>query len=220
MKITVFKYGQSFFAEHNFFADRKGSEKGLPISFLFYLIETGNRRILIDTGCNGMEGWDISHFCSPALLLRKYGLSPLDITDVIITHPHYDHVACAGYFKNAAFLMHINTYAEVQNFLPVGVNVCRFEEDLFTDENIQLIHIGGHCKGSSVVLVTRGEEKLLFCGDEVYSEECFIRNVGSGHPENPDKNKVFIEKYRGDEYKKIVFHTPEILPDQNGFIEI
>ena len=220
MKITALKYGQSTFAEHNFFADKKDSFVPRPISFLFYLIETDDRRILIDVGCNDMYGWDMKHLISPALLLRKYGLSPLDITDVIISHPHYDHIACAKYFKKARFFMHKDTLFEGASYLPEGAEVVTFEDELEPFENIRLLHIGGHCQGSSVILVTREEEKLLFCGDEVYSEECFTRNVGSGHPKDPDKNKAFIEKYRTDEYKKLVFHTPEILPDQNGFIEI
>jgi glyoxylase-like metal-dependent hydrolase (beta-lactamase superfamily II) len=220
MKITVFKYGQSFFAEHNFFADRADSQKPLPISFLFYLIEINNRRILVDTGCNGMDGWKLRHFCSPALLLRKYGLSPLDITDVIVSHPHFDHIACAKYFRNAVFVMQKDAFDEGKAYLPENAQTLLFDDEFSVTENIRLIHIGGHCKGSCVMLVTRESEKLLFCGDEVYSEECFTRCVGSGHPEFPDKNKAFIEKYRGDEYKKIVFHTPEILPDANGFIEI
>ena len=220
MKITVFKYGQSTFAEHNFFADRKDSLKPKPISFLFYLIETDDRRILIDVGCNGMKGWCIRHFSSPALLLRKYGLSPLDITDVIISHPHYDHIACAKYFKNARFFMHKDSLSEGFSYLPEGAEVVTFENELEPFENVKLIHIGGHCKGSSVILVNRNDENLLFCGDEVYSEECFTRNVGTGHPVDADKNKAFIEKYRKDEYKKIVFHTPDILPNQNGFTEI
>ena len=220
MKITVFKYGQSTFAEHNFFADRRGSLKPIPISFLFYLIETDDRRILIDVGCNDMYGWDMEYLISPALLLRKYGLSPLDVTDVIISHPHYDHIACAKYFKNARFFMHKDSLSEGFSYLPYGAEVVTFEDELEPFENVKLIHIGGHCEGSSVILITRPAEKLLFCGDEVYSEECFIRNVGSGHPKDPDKNKAFIEKYRGDEYKKIVFHTPDILPNQNGFTEI
>ena len=220
MKITVLKYGQSTFAEHNFFADKRDSTKPKPISFLFYLIETDDRRILIDVGCNNMYGWDMKHLVSPALLLRRYGLSPLDITDVIISHPHYDHIACAKYFKNARFFMHEDTLSEGASYLPEEAETVTFEDTLEPFENIKIIHIGGHCKGSSVILIKRKGENLLFCGDEVYSEECFIRNVGSGHPKYPDKNKAFIEKYRGDEYKKIVFHTPEIMPDQNGFIEI
>lgn len=220
MKITVFKYAQSFFAEHNFFADKKDSKEPLPISFLFYLIELNGRRILVDTGCNGMEGWCLRHFSSPALLLRKYGLSPLDITDVVISHPHYDHIACAGYFRNALFYLQEDGLESGKAFLPENAKVVTYADEYLLEENIRLINIGGHCAGSSVILVTRGDEKLLFCGDEVYSEECFTRNIGSGHPENPDKNKAFIEKYRGDEYTKIVFHTPKILPDQNGFTEI
>ncbi len=220
MNITVFKYGQAHFAEHNFFADKKDSLNPLPISFLFYLIEFDDRRMLIDTGCNRMSGWNMDFIVSPALILRKYGLSPLQITDLIVSHPHYDHMACADYFKNARFFMHKDTLAEGRAYLPENAQVVTFEDELSVTEKIKLIHIGGHCKGSSVILIKRKGENLLFCGDEVYSEECFIRNVGSGHPKDPYKNKAFIEKYRSDEYKKIVFHTPEILPNEYGFIEI
>ena len=43
MKITVLKYGESVFEEVHIF---KGGNPNvlLPISFVFYLIETGNRK--------------------------------------------------------------------------------------------------------------------------------------------------------------------------------
>ena len=220
MKITVFKYGQACFAEHNFFEDKKESSTPLPISFLFYLIEVGKRHILIDTGCISMPGWNMDFLVSPALLIRKYGILPSDITDVIITHAHHDQIGCAGYFKNATFYIQREEYEDGRSYLPESAKLCLFDSGMKVADGIEVLCIGGHSKGSSVILVTRGEEKLLFCGDEVYSEECFIRNVGTGHPVNRDKNRGFVEKYKGDEYKKIVFHTPEILPNQNGFIEI
>ncbi len=220
MKIFVFKYGQACFAEHNFFEDKNESTKLLPISFLFYLIEVGDRRILIDTGCNSMPGWNMDFLVSPALQLRKYGILPSDITDVVITHAHHDHIGGSRHFGNATFYIQRNEYEEGRNYLPEGAKLCLFDGGVKVAEGIEALCIGGHSKGSSAVLVCREREKLLFCGDEVYSEECFIRNVGTGHPVNREKNREFIEKYRGDEYKKIVFHTPEILPDKNGFIEI
>lgn len=220
MKITVFKYGQSCFAEHNFFEDKKDSNCLLEISFLFYLIEWEDRRLLIDVGCNDMSGWDMKHLISPALLIRKYGLSPLDITDVIITHAHHDHIGCAKYFRNAVFYIQRDEYETGKRYLPEKARLCIFDKGYEISENIKILTVSGHSKGSSAVLVNKNGEKLLFCGDEVYSEECFLRGVTTGHPFDRKKNRAFIEKYRGNEFKKITFHTPEILPNRNGFIEI
>lgn len=58
----------------------------LPISFVFYLIQTQNRLILVDTGCDSIDGFVMMHFCKPVEVLKRYGLDPEDITDVMITH--------------------------------------------------------------------------------------------------------------------------------------
>ena len=33
--------------------------------------------------------------------LRKYGVIPYEITDVLITHSHNDHIGCLNYYQNA-----------------------------------------------------------------------------------------------------------------------
>lgn len=64
------------------------------------LVETGDRKILVDTGIgNKQEAKFLSHFKPHGehdLLssLSARGLSPEDITDVFITHFHFDH--CGG----------------------------------------------------------------------------------------------------------------------------
>ena len=54
-----------------------------------YLLDTGERKILIDTGLGGLAG-----DAGPYLLdnLNTIGLSPTDIDTVLITHVHPDHV--------------------------------------------------------------------------------------------------------------------------------
>lgn len=65
------------------------------------LLETGDRKILIDTGIGDKQDDKFrSHFephGSDSLLgsLARYGLDPEEITDVLLTHLHFDHVGGA-----------------------------------------------------------------------------------------------------------------------------
>jgi len=71
------------------------------------LVETGERKILIDTGIGDKQDEKFrSHFephGEDSLLgsLEKVGVRPTDITDVFLTHLHFDHVG-GGVIRNAA----------------------------------------------------------------------------------------------------------------------
>ena len=84
------------------------------------LIEEGNRLILIDTGMGNKQSDTFFGYYYPfgdfslETSLAKYGFHRDDITDVFLTHLHFDHCGCAiqwnrnktGYepaFKNAKF---------------------------------------------------------------------------------------------------------------------
>ncbi len=68
------------------------------------LVETDNKKILIDTGLgNKLSANFLKHYhpngeASLISSLQKNGFSPEDITDVIITHLHFDHVGGATKF--------------------------------------------------------------------------------------------------------------------------
>ena len=73
----------------------------LPISCVFYIIQDGARNILIDVGCTDGGRFVMSCFCRPTDLLKEYGVSPEEITDVVITHNHYDHIEAVRAYTNA-----------------------------------------------------------------------------------------------------------------------
>jgi glyoxylase-like metal-dependent hydrolase (beta-lactamase superfamily II) len=83
----------------------------ISLSMRSLLIEDGNRLILIDTGLgNKQSDKFFSHFglfgdFSLEISLAKYGFHKDDITDVFLTHLHFDH--CGGvieYNKNKTLL--------------------------------------------------------------------------------------------------------------------
>lgn len=53
------------------------------------LLEWGDKRVLIDTGAGGIFGNDSGHLGEN---LAYAGLSPKDVTDVVLSHAHPDHI--------------------------------------------------------------------------------------------------------------------------------
>ena len=67
-----------------------------------YLIQTEGRAILVDAGCETMPDFDMKNFIGPVKALSNMGIRPEEITDLILTHAHHDHIECTKYFTKAA----------------------------------------------------------------------------------------------------------------------
>ncbi|NVK52805.1 MAG: N-acyl homoserine lactonase family protein [Flavobacteriaceae bacterium] len=120
-------YGQSVKKDAEIFALRYAVTKSKdPISyvalnapdsvlfepvFMFWLIKTtSDKMILIDAGfINDDESFEsrynLKTYQRPDSLLQKIGISASDITDIIITHPHRDHIDGIDLFPNAQIWM-------------------------------------------------------------------------------------------------------------------
>ena len=178
------------------------------------MIEDGNRLILVDNG-NG-DKQDAKFFSHYHLhgddtldkSLAKYGFGKDDITDVFLTHLHFDH--CGGSiirngdklipaFKNA-------TYWSNKEHWDWAVDPNEREKASFLKENILPIEESGQLK--FVEVSESIEEKL---GEISFTEKISIRFV-SGHTQ-----KMMLPQIKYKE-KKIVFMA-DLLPSQ-GHIPI
>jgi glyoxylase-like metal-dependent hydrolase (beta-lactamase superfamily II) len=169
------------------------------------LVKTGNRNILIDTGIgqkqsekffgfyylNGLDTLENS--------LNNAGLESSDITDVILTHLHFDHVGGAvkwnqnktGYipaFPNATYHLSEEHWLHAnnpnprekpsflpENFLPLkeaGVlNFAKPGEELFS--NIVCHTVNGHTV-SMICPEIRTKEKTVFYGADLYPSSAHV----------------------------------------------
>lgn len=150
LSLYCLKYAESILPESMVF-DGGIKEKYIPISFAFYFIETQDRKILIDVGCDTMPGFVMKKQYSPAFVLRTVGVLACEITDVIITHAHHDHIEAVKHFTNACIHISKAEYKNAKPYLYDGMNVNVFEEELVVTEQIKIIEIGGHSVGSSIV---------------------------------------------------------------------
>ncbi|MEM1365363.1 MAG: N-acyl homoserine lactonase family protein [Pseudomonadota bacterium] len=73
------------------------------MDYFIWALRSGGRTIIVDTGYDEAEakrrGRPILR--DPATHLAQFGIDPEHVTDVIITHLHYDHAGCLGAFPNA-----------------------------------------------------------------------------------------------------------------------
>jgi len=77
----------------------------VKINFMVWLIKGPGKNILLDAGfLNDMEDakeFKIANYIRPDSALAKLNLKPEDITDIILSHPHWDHIDGIGLFPNA-----------------------------------------------------------------------------------------------------------------------
>ena len=203
--IIPIDYGKSVLPESWIF-ENGAENKFRPIVFRVYLIRTENRLILVDAGCETMPGFDMRDFIGPVKALQNIGISPEEITDVIITHAHHDHIECVNYFKNAVIYIQKDEYESGKSYLAENLNILTFEEEMQVCNGIKAVKIGGHSKGSSIVEITDGQKKYIIAGDECYMRDCLIKQIPTGISYNPEKSREFIKKYGVGEYTVFLCH--------------
>ena len=205
LEIIPIEYGKSVLSESMIF--QGGAEdKFRPIVFMVYLIKTENKQILVDAGCETMPGFDMRDFIGPVKALEKMNIKPEDITDVIITHAHHDHIECVSRFKNAVIYIQRDEYESGKGYFAEGVNTKLFDDEMQICSGVKAVKIGGHSKGSSIVEITDNDNEYVMAGDECYLRECLDKKIPTGTSYCQEKSREFIEKYSGAGYKVLLCH--------------
>ncbi|EMO85075.1 N-acyl homoserine lactonase family protein [Leptospira santarosai] len=228
--LYAFLYGRSSYPDR--FLNVEENRGSREIVYLFYLIRVPGRNILVDSGFlndSYEKKFGFFDFESPDRLLKKCGIDPKEITDVVLTHFHFDHAG--GIFLFPSAILHIQNHdfelLKKQSYFPNQfgyLNVLKRTDRFHTFDGsysllpgLQILFTGGHTPGSQALewVVSSGRQ-FLFTGDECYFiEEC---KNGIGLPKEAafslKRNRDFIEYVRvlSDKGTKILtFHDPSIL---------
>src|SRR5436305_93303 len=84
----------------------KGADpaRKMELAMMVWLIKGNGRNILVDSGFyreQFFRQWKLKDYVRPSEAVVQAGVKPEDITDVIITHMHWDHADGMDLFPNA-----------------------------------------------------------------------------------------------------------------------
>jgi glyoxylase-like metal-dependent hydrolase (beta-lactamase superfamily II) len=169
------------------------------------VVRSGDQTILIDSGL-GLEYPDFPRAGQLGLRLETAGIDLASVTDVVLTHMHFDHVGgllVDGVKDRLRPDLRIHVAAAEVKFWaspdfsrtampPALADVARsaatrflneyhsqlrpFEEEYEVAPGVVVSRTGGHTPGHSVVRLASGGDRLIFAGDAIFP-------VSFDHPE-------------------------------------
>ncbi len=167
--------------------------KMVDIPVICYLVDTGEHKLMVDTGLPDAErATKYHHDCdkkdcldSPDAL-RQLGFNPDDVDICIFTHMHWDHTHNMKKFKNARYIASVDEIRWAYNPLPLyyrsyespilGIEApfvgCQFE--LVEGEaqivpGIKVFPTPGHTPGHMAVQVDTAAGSIVLVGDAIFT---------------------------------------------------
>jgi glyoxylase-like metal-dependent hydrolase (beta-lactamase superfamily II) len=216
----------------------------IKLSATHLILDSGSRKIIIDTGMgNKMDEkfrkiYDVDESHSMDGGLGKIGLNRNDITDVFLTHLHFDHTGGSTMiengkvvpsFPNAKYYVQKKQYNWAvnpsdkdrasyitDNYVPLfeeGVLNFTDGDERFDDE-IQFIETTGHTFGQQMVKISDSSNTILFCADLIPTVSHIPLPYIMGYDLQPMetlKEKTNLLPQAAEENWKLFFgHDPEI----------
>ncbi|HEY0950490.1 MBL fold metallo-hydrolase, partial [Nocardioides sp.] len=161
------------------------------LAFRTYVVEAGDRVVLVDTGAASDTALRPSWAPGPARhladrVVAQAGVAPTDVTDVVLTHLHLDHAAGsvdasgAPAFPNARYLVQQAELAAIgpESLLWTGLveplratgqlHSCAGEVELApptAGTSVRLVPTPGHTPGHQSVAVSTADHLMVLAGD-------------------------------------------------------
>lgn len=180
-----------------------GADKSrkMDIAMMIWLIRGGGHNILFDCGFyreQFMRQWHPADYERPSAALQRAGLKPEDITDVIISHIHWDHADGFDLFPKAkiwiqkdeleyyageAWQGHQRTAADPEDIVALVKANTEGKVGLVNGDAQEIIpgitcYIGGkHTYQSQYVTVNTAAGMVVLASDNVYLNENLERHV-------------------------------------------
>lgn len=213
----------------------------LDIAMLVWLVKGDGRVILFDSGFHRekfLTRWKPSSYISPAEAVRRAGIQPEAVTDVIISHIHWDHADGFDLFPNAKIWIQreeLEYYAgQAWQIQGRGAGGGADAEDVLalvkmnTEGRVGLVpgdaqqilpgitcYTGGkHTFQSQYISVKTGESTMVLASDNVYLYENLDKHVPIAATLDPASNLRAQDRMRtlaSDPKLIIPGHDPAIL---------
>jgi glyoxylase-like metal-dependent hydrolase (beta-lactamase superfamily II) len=173
---------------HRQFLDADGL---MDIELGAFLVHQGDRRILVDAGLGPSDDPTFGRLPES---LAAVGFAPADITDVVLTHLHFDHIGWASdgetpTFPNATYrcderdwhfflgddpydesatLAMLGGISASDRLSPIRERLETWGSDTSIVPGLDVRAAPGHTPGSTIIVLSSGTERAMLLGDVVH----------------------------------------------------
>jgi glyoxylase-like metal-dependent hydrolase (beta-lactamase superfamily II) len=176
----------------------------VPIPFTVTVIKTRGQTVMFDSG-TGAQLAPTAGLIMKKNLLKAAGIDPADISTIIITHFHPDHIfglmakdTNAQIFPTAEIIVPAAEYKwwadpgiiaklpaprqglakRIQATFPGWKNIKQLEGDKEVVPGVRAVGSHGHTPGHTSYLVSSGRQQLMVLGDITNIPALFVKNPG------------------------------------------
>ncbi len=224
----------------------------IDIDFIVWLIRGGGRNVLFDSGfhrAHYLEEWHVKDYVQPDSAVRLAGVNPDEITDVVISHAHWDHLGGIDLFPKATVWIQKEEYRYYTEaaWQPGGQHGGIDPEDvqelvrlntqgrlrLVDGDNVEImpgirVYVGSRHTYASEYLAVGGSHTFVLASDNVYFYRGLSQHQASATFSEADRAANIREQSRmielaGSADRVIPGHDPlefERFPTQGRIAQI
>jgi len=206
-EVFALKYAGTFDRKLAMVMFNTGWTEDIGINYYIWAIRAKNgETTLVDTGTGKDWGPRFKGFFPPEQLVARLGITPEQVTRIIVTHMHFDHIGGGAEFaqlfpaakfyvqkqefdfwvnspiaKRAAFKLLQNPDAnKAFGELAKGPRVIQVNGDMVIGPDMQLLLAPGHTPGLRAVLIPTAKGRTIVGSDSAHLFRSFKEDVPSG----------------------------------------
>ena len=192
-EVFAIDYGRSTYSRAKLIDGETGGRE--PFAWTSWVIRGPDRLIVVDTGFASQDvakKWKIEGFVPVPELLSSWGVTADEVTDVVVTHAHWDHMGNLGAFPTSRVWIQREAYEWAKSRLSEerpersGMRLKDFEQvelamathrllrphgDREIATGVTLHTGGGHTPGIQWVEVEDGPRTIVLASDIAYLYE-------------------------------------------------